>query len=108
VASLVVGVVWGLWHLPLYLAPGPSAMPFSLFLALTVGQSLVYTALYLRSNGSLLPAVLLHATTDFGARLYHIDRFGRTTWMLIDLLVASVGIALLRCWASSSESANAT
>lgn len=95
-ASVALGIVWALWHLPLYLAPGQSPMPYSLFVGLTVGQSLIYTSLYLRSGGSLLPAMLLHATTDFGARLYHIDRFDRGTWLLIDVLVAAAGFALLR------------
>lgn len=94
-ASVVLGIVWALWHLPLYLVPGQTSMPYSLFVALTVGQSLIYTALFLRSGGSLLPAVLLHATTDFGARLYRIDRFDGTTWLLIDVLVAAVGFTLL-------------
>ncbi|MEP6790176.1 MAG: CPBP family intramembrane glutamic endopeptidase, partial [Ramlibacter sp.] len=56
-ASLALGAVWGLWHLPLYLSPEQSSFPFPLFLALTLGQSLIYTALYFRSGGSLLPAV---------------------------------------------------
>lgn len=94
-ASLALGIVWALWHLPLYLVPGQSSMPYSLFVALTVGQSLIYTSLYLQSGGSLLPALLLHATTDFGARLYRIDRFDRGAWLLIDVLVAAAGFALL-------------
>lgn len=104
-ASLLIGVVWGLWHLPLYLMPGQSPMPFSLFIALTAGQSLIYTALYLRSGGSLLPAVLLHTATDFVDRLCHIERFDRGTWVLVDLLVVLAGIVLLRFSAASAEGA---
>ena len=94
-ASLVLGIVWGVWHLPFYWSSGQTGIPYPLFLALTVGQSLIYTALYLRSRGSLIPAILLHATTDFGARLYHIDLFGRTTWTLIDIMVLIAGTSLL-------------
>lgn len=104
-ASLLIGVVWGLWHLPVYLMPGQSPMPFSLFIALTAGQSLIYTALYLRSGGSLLPAVLLHTATDFVDRLCHIERFDRGTWVLVDLLVVLAGIVLLRFSAASAEGA---
>lgn len=105
-ASLALGIVWALWHLPLYLVPGQSSMPYSLFVALTVGQSLVYTSLYLQSGGSLLPALLLHATTDFGARLYRIDRFDRGTWLLIDVLVAAAGFMLLRIYRPAPLPAN--
>ena len=95
-SSVVLGLVWGLWHLPFYLAPGQSSIPYPLFLLLATGLSLVYTALFLRTNGSLVPAVLLHATTDFGARLYRIDRFDGRAWLLVDLLVAAAGILLLQ------------
>ena len=94
-ASVAIGIVWGFWHLPLYLVPGPSPMPYALFLGLTVGQSFIYTSLYRRSGGSLLPALLLHATTDFGARLYRIDLFDRGTWLTIVVLLTGTGVALL-------------
>ena len=94
-ASLVLGVVWGVWHLPFYWSGGQTGIPYPFFLALTVGQSLTYTALFLRSRGSVLPAILLHATTDLGARLYHIELFGRSTWLLIDLMVLIAGASLL-------------
>lgn len=94
-ASLVLGIVWGIWHLPFYWSGGETGIPYPFFLVLTVGQSLVYTALFLRSRGSVLPAILLHATTDFGARLYHMELFSRGTWTLIDAMVLIAGAALL-------------
>ena len=94
-ASLVLGIVWGIWHLPFYWSGGETGIPYAFFLALTVGQSLVYTALFLRSRGSVLPAILLHATTDLGARLYHMELFGSSTWTLIDVMVLIAGAALL-------------
>jgi membrane protease YdiL (CAAX protease family) len=95
-ASLLLGLVWGAWHLPLYLVPGQSSFPYPLFLALTVGQSLIYTALYFRSGGSVVPAMLLHAGTDFGPRLLHIDRFGATVWATFVVLVWLTAAALMR------------
>jgi hypothetical protein len=105
-ASLILGAAWGLWHLPLYVLPGGSSLGYPVFFALAMGQSLVYTALALRARGSLVPAVLLHATTDFGARLYHVERFTDSVWLMVDVLVAIVGLLLLLSTVRPSATSN--
>jgi membrane protease YdiL (CAAX protease family) len=60
-AALMLGVVWGLWHLPAFLLSGTqqSAWSFTPFLAGTIAISLIVTPLFNASRGSiLLPAVL--------------------------------------------------
>jgi membrane protease YdiL (CAAX protease family) len=89
-ASLLLGIVWGLWHLPIYLVPGQSSFPYPLFLVLTVGLSFIYTALFLETDGSLLPAVLLHAGTDIGPRIVLTAQFTPAVWFAIDVLVLVV------------------
>jgi CubicO group peptidase (beta-lactamase class C family)/membrane protease YdiL (CAAX protease family) len=62
-ASIVLGVVWGVWHLPLYLL-GTELRPLSLFpvwIVLTVALSVILTWIYNGTGGSLLMIVLLHA-----------------------------------------------
>ncbi len=86
-ASLILGVVWGLWHLPLYLLPGQSSFPYPLFLLLTVGSSFIYTSLFIKTKGSLLPAVLLHASTDIGPRIFQIAKFTPAIWLTIDIFI---------------------
>ena len=51
-ATLLLGFVWGLWHIPIY---GPLAFPFITMLAF------FYTYLYNKTH-SLLLVILLHAT----------------------------------------------
>ena len=82
-ASLVLGVMWGFWHLPLYLLPGQSAFPFVLFLLLTVGLSILYSVLFKRTQGSLLAAVLLHSSTDIMPRVMQIAEFTPLIWAII-------------------------
>ncbi len=62
-ASLVLGLLWGCWHLPNFLMPEfpHHELPFAGFLALTTAYSFVFTWFFLRTRGSLLVAVLLHA-----------------------------------------------
>ena len=65
-ASLVLGVLWGVWHLPLYLV-GTDIRPLSLFapwVVLTIAVSVIYTWIYNGTGGSLLLVVLFHAASN--------------------------------------------
>lgn len=63
-ASLVVGVVWFLWHIPLLYLPGQDtggeAFPIVLFGATVTLSSILYTWLYNNTRGSVLAVTLLH------------------------------------------------
>src|SRR5262249_26869872 len=61
-ASLVLGVIWGLWHLPLFLTLGtPNAqLPFLGFLLNVMAQTILLTWLFNSTRGSLLLCQLLH------------------------------------------------
>jgi membrane protease YdiL (CAAX protease family) len=61
-AGLVLGLIWGLWHLPAFLLSGTqqSAWSFAPFFIGTVAISLIMTALFGSSRGSILLPALLH------------------------------------------------
>ncbi|KTG29381.1 CPBP family intramembrane glutamic endopeptidase [Haloferax profundi] len=68
IAGGAVGLVWGLWHAPLFLLPGQSFAigggdPAS-FLALTVSWSLLFGVATEWAEWSLVPAVLGHAAVN--------------------------------------------
>lgn len=65
-ASLFLGVVWACWHLPLILTRGSAldGSPFLFHLLDLPTTAVLYTWLFLRSRGSALPAVLMHATNS--------------------------------------------
>lgn len=67
VASLLVGVVWFLWHLPHYHTDGKDLTPDYLvkYLLFTFALSFMHTWFFKRSGGSVLLNVLFHNMTNF-------------------------------------------
>ena len=61
-AGLIVGLVWGVWHLPAFcLSSTPqSAWPFAPFFLGSVALSVIVTPMFNRSAGSILLPALFH------------------------------------------------
>lgn len=63
VASLIVGAIWGVWHLPKFLGTGAGVeRSFLWFVIAHVALSVLYTWLYNSTRGSLLLVTLFHAS----------------------------------------------
>jgi len=62
IASLILGVIWALWHAPIYLPQYGSILAFSLFVFNTIKITVLLTWLYNRTGGSVLACALLHTT----------------------------------------------
>lgn len=72
VASLVVGVVWFAWHVPLYLATGREALSVAFIVGYTLNNvafSFIHTWFFLRSGGSALLAIVLHTAGNYAVYL---------------------------------------
>lgn len=65
-ASLYLGMIWGLWHLPLFLIEGDfhRDIPFWLFMIQEIALSLVMTWLYNNTRKSLLSVHLFHGASN--------------------------------------------
>jgi len=61
-AGLILGIIWGFWHLPAFLLSGTpqSAWSFSAFFTGTLAISMIITALFNASRGSILLPALMH------------------------------------------------
>jgi len=62
VSSLILGVVWCCWHLPLFFVTGATQMsiPFPIYLVLVLTITIYITWLYNNTGGSLLITILAH------------------------------------------------
>jgi membrane protease YdiL (CAAX protease family) len=64
-ATLIVGMLWGLWHLPLvFLVGNPmSEFPFVWFISI-VADAFIYTWIYNSTKGSILLVALFHGSLN--------------------------------------------
>jgi uncharacterized protein len=71
-ASLILGVLWALWHLPQFFNPDTlySNLPFVLFLAYIVPFAVLITWVFNSAGGSVLMAILMHAVMNASAVLW--------------------------------------
>ena len=62
VSSLILGVIWCCWHIPLFFLPGSSqsGIPFPIYLMLVITLGVYFTWLYNNAQGSLIITVLAH------------------------------------------------
>jgi membrane protease YdiL (CAAX protease family) len=65
-ASVVLGVIWATWHLPLFAMPGTdtSGQSFPFFLVEVTAMSVAIAWVYWRTNGRLLVTMLMHAAVN--------------------------------------------
>lgn len=72
IASLILGVIWGVWHYPLFhvVESSQSFMRFELFLAFATAYSFVFTWIYLKTNKNVFAALLLHTAINTGFSIF--------------------------------------
>jgi membrane protease YdiL (CAAX protease family) len=66
-ASVLLGLIWGVWHLPAFFLPvmSQSGFVFPFFLMGTVVLSILMTAIYNSTRGNVLLVFLFHGMTNF-------------------------------------------
>jgi CAAX protease family protein len=97
-ASLVLGVVWAVWHLPLFFIPGTSVygQSFPLYLLQVTAISVTMAWLYWRTGGSLLLVMLFHAAINNTKDIVPSAVPGATNALALSTsLVAWLTVALL-------------
>jgi membrane protease YdiL (CAAX protease family) len=108
VGSLILGPIWTLWHLPAFWILAwnfpPTILNIVLFVLAGTAMTIIFTGVFNNTKGSLLIAVLLHASVDttfiilnqlFPAPL--VTDYGSTVPMVIGFgAVALLVVALTR------------
>jgi uncharacterized protein len=89
-ASLILGVVWAFWHLPLMVA---ALIPWSDIAMVTV-QSVVYAWLFNNTGGSVLLVMLFHTMNNVIAGGFFDPMFSGTEWVRMGWLEVALWFAV--------------
>ena len=100
-ATLILGVVWSLWHLPLFFVEGTyqaglgvGTLDFWLFMIGIVPLSFAFTWIYNNTNRSILAVILFHSMVNFTGELIAITERADTISILLWVITA-IGITIL-------------
>ena len=101
-ASLILGVLWGLWHLPTFLVPGTPqyGLPLTAFVLLTIEYSILMTWVFLHTLGSVLIATLFHGAINLSQAIFLGGMDGVSRYWLLSIvygvaaLIAAVALGL--------------
>jgi membrane protease YdiL (CAAX protease family) len=102
-ASVILGIIWASWHLPLFFVPESDTFgqSFPLYLLQVTAVSVAAAWLYWRTEGSLLLVMLLHAAVNNTKDIVPSAVPGATnSFALSTSLVAWLTVALL--WITAS------
>ena len=98
-ASLVIGAVWGLWHLPTFFIAGTPqfGQPIVAYLIMTTAYSIVLTWVFRPTRGSVLIATLLHGAINVsqGFFLAGTDPTARYWWLALAWGAAALLLAVV-------------
>jgi len=92
VAALVVGIFWGLWHIPLFFLTGSGMTSFPLWpwFAGLIGRSYLVAWLYNRSCRSLPVAIAFHLASNIFGAFLGVDSFGALAAVTVAAVAAVI------------------
>lgn len=97
-AGLAVGIVWAVWHLPLFYIPSETIYYRNPFLGFAVSitlLSVLLTWVYNNTNGCLLPVLLLHTAFNWSQGMFPILDSDPASLTMVVLLAAAAGAAVV-------------
>lgn len=110
-AGILLGVIWAVWHVPLFLLPHTdvTGQPFIVFAVAVTALSVAMTWLWWRTGGSLLPVMVMHAAVNNTTGIVPSFQDGNVGTPLMALLTAGVlwGSAALLLFLMPSKASGA-
>jgi membrane protease YdiL (CAAX protease family) len=102
-SSLMIGVVWALWHLPLFFMVGTSqhelALPFGSFMLKIIATSIIYTWLFNKTQKNLWSAIFFHWIFTYASLVVDSDvvRSPLYNWLeSLPFLIIALVVVLIR------------
>ncbi|BFP39420.1 hypothetical protein FGF1_02650 [Flavobacteriaceae bacterium GF1] len=95
--GLIIGLVWSLWHLPLFvfLPKAVGQMPIFAYIPLMTGVGVIFSWLYNRTKGSMFLAILLHGGLNFAHGFLGADLIKGNNLLLGIQVLLVIGLAII-------------
>lgn len=95
-ASLILGVLHVIWHLPLFLTGDDSPM----VILIIISGAILNTWLFNKTNGSVLLNMIMHTSVNFWVGIFNpmfteADAANQTTWLMIAYVATALIITFL-------------
>ena len=98
ITILLLGIIHGLWHLPLHFLDGTvqSALPIYEFLLITIAVTVSYVFIY-EYTRSLIPMIVLHWFANLSSAIfpYYYNQAGRYAILIVTILLDIVLVLLI-------------
>ncbi|MFO7891997.1 MAG: type II CAAX endopeptidase family protein [bacterium] len=94
ISSLILGLFWGIWHIPMWMGLGQTGMDLLLMVINTIGAALLYTWIYNSTNGSLLLVWLFHfsmVVTQYLVSSLPTYTKSILSWIIVLIIVVTTG-----------------
>lgn len=89
-ASIILGFIWGIWHIPTWIAQGITGTNIFILMLSIVATAVLFTWVYNNTNGSLLLAWLYHSVFTISGYFLtmpsEITR-GAVLWIIVLFLI---------------------
>lgn len=100
VGSVILGLVWSIWHVPLFLINGAfSGLNFIFFIFLEIVYSMILELVMIKTEGRTFAAILHHGAANHAIKLFSIlsvEEIGNQySFYIISILVMTTGFMLL-------------
>ena len=105
-ASLIVGVIWAVWHLPLFYI-GYLPFPFWMYLIAVVALSILFTWIYNNTGGNLLGALLFHTMFNVSIQLFppmELAGGDARGFLILALLYVMTAVLVAALWGAQTLS----
>lgn len=95
ISSIILGFIWGFWHLPLFFMPeGSLYNSFFVLLFSTILVSILFTWIYNNTNGSILTALIFHTMLNLSIFIFPVTM--STLGNIYSLILLIIAIIIVK------------
>jgi len=100
-SSLILGIIWAVWHLPLFFIEGSyqydlglGTIAFWIFMVAIVPQTVLITWIYNNTGRSIMSAILFHFMINLVGELFELTETAEICQLILWLTVAILVVAI--------------